>query len=397
MNKKGRILVVDDLATNRLKLSLGLRQHGHTVKEAENGRQALTALRTDPFDLVLLDIVMPEMDGYEVLAQMKEDRVLRHVPVIVISAQDELESVVRGLELGAEDYLPKSFHPVLLKARIDASLEKKYLRDQEQDRIDRDLSLAREIQTGALPREVPELAGYEIAAWSRPAEKTGGDIYDLIFLENQRMALLMADATGHGIGPALSVTRMQSMFRMGLLLGFDLGRVMSTINTQLKQDLPPNHFITSFGGILDGHEHRIFYHSWGQAPLLHYDAALDQVQRLEASTLPMGILADVPIVGPVTREMGPGDLFVVMSDGFFEYQNRAGEQFGDERIGAWLKTVHRSCVDQSTIECLCERTQEFAAGAPQEDDMTVILIRRTPSGAITSHASGEAEAPGNRG
>lgn len=378
MNTTGHILVVDDLPTNRLKLSLGLRQHGHTVKEAENGRQALTMLRAEPFDLVLLDIVMPEMDGYEVLAQMKEDRALREVPVIVISAQDELESVVRGIELGAEDYLPKSFHPVLLKARIDACLEKKYLRDKEQERIDRDLSLAREIQVGALPREVPELAGYEIAAWSRPAEKTGGDIYDLIPLENHRMALLLADATGHGIGPALSVTRMQAMFRMGLLLGFDPGKVMSRINTQLKQDLPPNHFITAFGGILDGSAHRIYYHSWGQAPLLHYDAALDRIQWLEASALPMGILEDVPIAAPVSREMRPGDLFAVISDGFFEYQNRAGEPFGNERIGAWVRTVHRSGVNQSTIESLAERTLDFAAGAPQEDDMTVILIRRAP-------------------
>src|SRR5512135_3794764 len=278
MRNKGHILVVDDLPTNRLKLSLGLRQQGHTLKEAENGQQALKMLRAESFDLVLLDIVMPEMDGYEVLREMKQDKLLRHVPVIVISAQDELESVVRGIELGAEDYLPKSFHPVLLKARIDACLEKKYLRDKEQERLDRDLALARDIQRGALPREVPEFAGYEIAAWSRPAEKTGGDIYDLILLENHRMALLVADATGHGIGPALSVTQMQSMFRMGLLLGLDLGKVMSTINTQLRQNLPPNHFITAFGGILDGSEHQICYHSWGQAPLIHYNAALDEIR-----------------------------------------------------------------------------------------------------------------------
>lgn len=377
MNNKGHILVVDDLQTNRLKLSLGLRQQGHTVQEAGNGRDALKMLRAESFDLVLLDIVMPEMDGYEVLAQLKEDRDLRHVPVIVISAQDELDSVVRGIELGAEDYLPKSFHPVLLRARIGACLEKKYLRDKEQERIDRDLSLAREIQTGALPREVPELPGYEIAAWSRPAEKTGGDVYDLIRLEDHRLALLMADATGHGIGPALSVTRMQSMFRMGLLLGFDVGKVMSRINIQLKRDLPPNHFITAFGGILDACEHRLYYHSWGQAPLLHYDAGLDLIHRLEASALPMGILADVPIVAPVGRDMRPGDLFAVISDGFFEYQNRAGEQFGDERIAAWLRTVHRSGVNQSTIESLCEAVGDFSAGAPQEDDMTVILIRRS--------------------
>ena len=112
--------------------------------------------------------------------------------------------------------------------------------------------------------------------------------------------------------------------------------------------------------------------------MLHYDAALDRIQWLEASALPMGILEDVPIAAPVSREMLPGDLFAVISDGFFEYQNRAGEPFGNERIGAWIRTVRRSGVNQSTIESLAEQTLDFAAGAPQEDDMTVILIGRTP-------------------
>ncbi len=127
----GRILVVDDHRTARLKLSLGLKQQGHTVAEAGNGRQALEKLRTEPFDLVLLDILMPELDGYPVLERMKKDAALRDVPVIVISAQDELDCVVRGIELGAEDYLPKSFDPVILRARISACLEKKRLRDQQ--------------------------------------------------------------------------------------------------------------------------------------------------------------------------------------------------------------------------------------------------------------------------
>lgn len=132
LNEKGHILVVDDYVTSRLKLVLGLEKHGHTVSEAENGHQALAMLRKGAFDLVLLDILMPEMDGYEVLRQMKSDDVLRDVPVIVISAQDDLENVVLGIELGAEDYLPKSFNPVLLNARIQACLEKKRLRDQQQ-------------------------------------------------------------------------------------------------------------------------------------------------------------------------------------------------------------------------------------------------------------------------
>jgi len=104
----GKILVVDDHPTTRLKLSMGLQQQGHTVVEAENGVQALKKLRTDAFDLVLLDIVMPEMDGYQVLEEMKKDTRMLDVPVIVISTSDELENIVRGIELGAEDYLPKS-------------------------------------------------------------------------------------------------------------------------------------------------------------------------------------------------------------------------------------------------------------------------------------------------
>ena len=131
--EQGHILVVDDHRTTRLKLCLGLKQQGHTVGEADNGMQALEKLRNEVFDLVLLDILMPEMDGYQVLNKMKEDRNLRDVPVIVISAMDDLESVVKGIELGAEDYLPKTFDPILLRARIGACLEKKRLRDQEVD------------------------------------------------------------------------------------------------------------------------------------------------------------------------------------------------------------------------------------------------------------------------
>lgn len=130
--KHGHILVVDDNRMNRLKLSRGLEQQSHTVALAENGQQALEMIRAQSFDVVLLDIVMPEMDGYQVLERMKRDSALRDIPVIVISALDEMESVIRCIQMGAEDYLPKPFDPVLLEARIGACLEKKRLRDQEQ-------------------------------------------------------------------------------------------------------------------------------------------------------------------------------------------------------------------------------------------------------------------------
>src|SRR5437764_1037236 len=113
-----QILVVDDDPLNRMMLVYGVEQEGYAASQAEDGLQALEMLRSDPFDLVLLDVVMPELDGYQVLAEMKADETLREIPVIMVSASDEVESVVRCIELGAEDYLPKPFEPVLLHARV---------------------------------------------------------------------------------------------------------------------------------------------------------------------------------------------------------------------------------------------------------------------------------------
>ncbi len=139
--KQGHILVVDDNRTNRLKLSLSLQQQGHTVGLAENGQQALDMLKATPFDVVLLDIIMPELDGYQVLERMKSDPQLRDIPVIVISALEEIDSAVRCIEIGAEDYLPKSFNPVLLRARLNSSLQKKKLRDLEKMYLQQELML----------------------------------------------------------------------------------------------------------------------------------------------------------------------------------------------------------------------------------------------------------------
>jgi signal transduction histidine kinase len=140
-DERGRILVVDDNRINRLKLSMSLEQQGHSVALAENGQQALDLLKAEPFDVVLLDILMPDMDGYQVLQHLKDDPQLRDMPVIVISALDETDSAVRCIEIGAEDYLPKPFDPVLLRARLTSSLQKKRLRDLEKAYLQQEVTL----------------------------------------------------------------------------------------------------------------------------------------------------------------------------------------------------------------------------------------------------------------
>jgi signal transduction histidine kinase len=149
---QGHILVVDDNRMNRLKLSLGLEQQGHTVGLAEDGEQALEMLEAGSYDVVLLDIIMPGMDGYQVLERIKGNPRLRDIPVIVISALDEIDSAVRCIEIGAEDYLPKPFNPVLLRARLSSSLQKKKLRDLEKAYLQQEMMLRQSEKLATLGR-----------------------------------------------------------------------------------------------------------------------------------------------------------------------------------------------------------------------------------------------------
>jgi two-component system cell cycle response regulator len=151
-NKTGIALVVDDDFLNRTLLATSLEEQGHVAETAEDGEQALEMLAQGAYDVVLLDVLMPGIDGYQVLAQMKQEPAWRDIPVIMISALNELESVVKGIELGAEDYLPKPFDPVLLRARLNACLQKKWFRDTEVEylqQVERVTGAAAALENGA--------------------------------------------------------------------------------------------------------------------------------------------------------------------------------------------------------------------------------------------------------
>jgi adenylate cyclase len=197
-----RLLVVDDNKVNRLLLTRSLEQQGHSVASAANGRLALETLRREPFDLLLLDMEMPEMNGFEVLEQLKNDLQLRDLPVIVTSSLEGIDSVVRCIELGAEDYLPKPVNPVLLKARIGASLEKKRLRDQQKVLLRRFAApeVAQDLQSSGFALGGKRVHGsvmfsdirdFTPLAESQPPEET-------IELLNTYYTLMFSAISGHG-------------------------------------------------------------------------------------------------------------------------------------------------------------------------------------------------------
>src|SRR5262245_54048239 len=197
------LLVVDDNEDNRYTLTRRLRREGYTnITTANTGREALELLRRQHFDLVLLDIMMPDLDGYEVLEQLKGDAALRDIPVIMISALEEVDSVIRCVELGAEDYLAKPFNPTLLRARVGASLEKKRLRDEVRAnlaRVERELEAARALQLGMLPTTFPESSAarpVRVYALMDPAREVGGDLYDAFYAPDGTFCFLVGDVSG---------------------------------------------------------------------------------------------------------------------------------------------------------------------------------------------------------
>src|SRR5690606_13045707 len=213
----GHILVVDDTEMNRDMLSRRLQRQGHTVEMAENGRVALGMLEaSDAYDLVLLDIMMPEMDGYQLLGHLRGSERFRHLPVILISALDDNDSVVKGIELGADDHLPKPFNPHILRARVEASLARKRLRDRERlhaRALEREIDIARDIQAGFLPAAMPGADGWALAARFQPARQVGGDFYDAFALPDGRLLLVVADVCDKGVGAALFMALFRSLLR----------------------------------------------------------------------------------------------------------------------------------------------------------------------------------------
>lgn len=385
------LLVVDDNEDNRYTLTRRLKREGYTnIAVAENGRQALEMVKAQPFDLMLLDIMMPEVNGYEVLERMKADAQMRHVPVIMISAVDELESVIRCIELGAEDYLPKPFNPTLLRARVGASLEKKRMRDdimRHVRRMERDLETAREIQMSMVPTDFPvaqNSQGLEVYATLQPAYEVGGDFYDFFWLTPERLCVLVADVSDKGASAALHMARAKASIRF-LCSSEESGymptaaELVERIDRELSRDNPHAMFITLLLAVVNVHTGELEWCNAGHNPpcLLTAAGAVSVVGG--ECGIPVGIDPKF-FRNAETGQIPKGGSLFLYTDGVTEAMNLQKEMFGMERLDATL----RGCVDQVTqashaprevIASVLGAVQTFAGEAKPSDDITMLACR----------------------
>jgi sigma-B regulation protein RsbU (phosphoserine phosphatase) len=369
----GRILVVDDQPENRDVLVKHLERQGHSTSQAEDGSRALARLSREAFDLVLLDVDMPEMEGYLVLEHMKGDPQLRHLPVIMISAVDEIETVVRCIEAGAEDFLPKPFDPTLLRARIDASLEKKFLRDQERSHLQRieetQKRLASELQEAAryvvstLPPPMPE--PLKISWAYEPSTELGGDSFGYHWIDENHLAIYLLDVCGHGVGAALLSVAAINVIRSAGLRNTDFrdpGQVLSSLNEAFQMETHNNMFFTIWYGVYNMAARSIRHASGGHpaALLLKSDASgADVLEELRCPGMLVGAMPSVRYNSETSLIPENSRLFV-FCDGAYEIARPDGTRLDfdsdflpyllengrrveiPEAVLSWVRSVHGS-------------------------------------------------------
>lgn len=261
-----------------------------------------------------------------------------------------------------------------IRRHVRAALHEAQLRSQV-EQIERDLNLARSIQRGLLPQQPPQIAGFELAGWSQPAAETGGDYFDWQELPDGRWVISLADVTGHGIGPALVTAVCRAYSRASFPATCDAQRSLAQINDLLAQDLPTDRFVTFVAAILDPTTAAVEILSAGHGPILHYRAQSGQIAASQADELPLNVSPGIDFGPPRVVNMEEGDLLVLVTDGFFEWADREGVQFGLSRLQQAICQL-ASQPAAPLIAALYDRLRSTVGGAPQPDDVTAVVIKR---------------------
>jgi serine phosphatase RsbU (regulator of sigma subunit)/protein-S-isoprenylcysteine O-methyltransferase Ste14 len=244
------------------------------------------------------------------------------------------------------------------------------------DRIENDLRTARSIQMGLLPKNPPKITGYDVAGFSEPADQTGGDFYDWFELPDGRVMFTIADATGHGIGPAILVTACRAYFRALASHDDPLERITAQVDALIAADVPDGRFVTAAVALLDPHNNRLSLYSAGHAPLFLYVAATDRIEAIEADQPPLGISSFCGDSRARVIELAPGDTLALVTDGFFEYFNASEEIWGSDRLSESIRRHHSRC-SRELIRGLHRDVIDFSQGTPQADDITAVVIKRS--------------------
>ncbi len=375
-NSEERILLVDDNPLNLQVLMETLQSRESRLLVAKNGETALTISRKTHPDLILLDIMMPGMDGYEVIRRLKAEEKTADIPVIFLSALDQTGDKVKGLELGAVDYVTKPFQAEEVLARVDTHLTIHRLRrevQQQKDQLEHELETVSKVQRNLLPKKLPAIEGLQLAAYYETSRYAGGDYYDVVKIAEDKIGVMVADAEGHSTPAAVLMAMTCALFRSQKHLWDDPGGMLQALNRHLCKVAEPS-FVTGLYMTVDVARRQVRVARAGHPPPMLYRAAEGEaVESHVPGVMVLGFddFGDVPVT---TFDLAPGDLMLAYTDGLTERFSQKDEIYGEERLLAVLRTQAAE-----GPEHLCEAVREdlsrFAGGRPADDDQAFIALK----------------------
>ncbi len=382
--KKARktVLAVDDTPEN-LDVVKGILASEYTVKVATNGKVALKIAETQAPDLILLDIMMPEMDGFEVCRRLKAEPMTRDIPVIFLTAMDQTTDEAAGFDVGASDYIMKPINPPILGARVRTHLALKESMDalqdayeiikRQKDRMEAELSVGRDIQLGMLPTYEPDEVEFSVAATMQAAREVGGDFYDYFPVGPQEYAFCVADVSDKGVASALFMSVTKAMMKARCHEDNSTASVATWVNNEIAADNDSCMFITLFIGILDTRTGTLRYTNAGHNPpyVKRADGSLECVDARHGPVI--GALEGIAY-GEGTLQMYRGDALLLFTDGVTEAMNKGRELFGESRLEEVLASTAESGV-KGIVESVFSAVRTFADGAEQSDDITLLAVR----------------------
>ena len=372
-----KILLVEDDEHIRNLLTIRLRHGGYAVAVAADGQQALDSIARQPFDLVLLDIMMPGIDGLETLRIIRQTHAPTDLPVIMSTALDHSEHVVKALKLGANDYIAKPHDLSVVLARINTQLTLCRLHRELRARYDadeRELDIVASVQRSLLPERLPKIDGLELASYYHTSRHAGGDYYDIIELADDKWGFLIADVSGHGPASAVLMAMTCAFFHAQPGSATDPAEVIDHLNVHVGRfaEGMGHMFVTALYCVYDAGRRSLCISRAGHVQPLVRRAATDEVVELRCQTVtPLG-LGRSQRAQSVEYHLGPGDGFLLYTDGITDRVGPGRKRYGLERLRD--RMAHADGADpRRTLDAIVQDVSAFADGRPSDDDEALLL------------------------
>jgi phosphoserine phosphatase RsbU/P len=381
VNEQQRVLIVDDTPAN-IKVLHNLLREDYALSVATSGEAALEIAFSDERpDLVLLDVMMPEMDGHEVCRRLKADSRTRDVPIIFVTAMSEVEDETKGFNLGAVDYITKPIRPPIVEARVATHLELARTRQtlaQQNASMRADLALAAKVQESLLPKLQLAVPGLEVAGWMHPSDAVGGDYLDFLSCAEfggRGLGVVVGDISGHGTASALLMTAARAMLRIRATQPGNLAEIIGDLNRRLAADVGgTGKYMTLF--LAQVNDSVLTWVRAGHEPGMLLDPVTGAITDLRGEGMIVGIMPNEEFEELSISFANPGSVLVVTTDGITEAVNESDDYFGRERLKQSLLT-HARCSAQGILEGVLADVAAFVGDTLQPDDVTLVIVKRT--------------------